>query len=135
MNRLLALAALFTTLAVQAAPPAGTVDAELVGRWRHESQINSGGGAGGFASFSTVRILELAGNGQVRQSVRSVGGGGNWSSDGGERTEFVGRWQARQGEIWVQPEGQSQFINAGRYRLSGPYLVTENGRGRMIWSR
>lgn len=122
------------TTATTAAGPAA-IDAQLVGRWRHESQINSAGGAGGFASFSTVRLLELGADGRVRQSVRSVGGGGNWSADGGDRTEFTGRWQVRQGALWVQPEGQPGFVNAGRYRLVGERLVTENGQGRMIWSR
>lgn len=118
-----------------AAVNGGAIDVQLVGRWRHESQINSPGGAGGFASFSTVRTLTLGADGRARQSVRSVGGGGNWSSDGGERTEFTGRWTARDGSIWVQPDGQPQFIQAGRYRFSGQYLVTENGQGRLIWSR
>ena len=118
-----------------ASADSGTIDPRIVGRWRRDSMINSPGGAGGFASFSTVRTLELAPDGRARQTVRSVGGGGNWSSDGGERTEFSGRWQARQGEIWVLPDGQPQFVNAGRYRMVGAHLVTENAQGRQVWSR
>lgn len=118
-----------------AASSSGSIDPQIVGRWRRDSMINSPGGAGGFASFSTVRTLELGPDGRARQTVRSVGGGSHWSSDGGERTEFSGRWQARQGEIWVLPDGQAQFVNAGRYRRVGAHLVTENGQGRQVWSR
>ncbi|RPH43435.1 MAG: hypothetical protein EHM87_13780 [Burkholderiales bacterium] len=114
---------------------AGSLDAAIVGRWRNESQINSPGGAGGFASFSTVRTLELGGDGRARQSVRSAGGGGNWSSQGGETVEFVGRWQVRGAELWVQAEGTTGFVRAGTYRRVGERLVTENAQGRRIWER
>jgi hypothetical protein len=116
-------------------PSAGSLDAAIVGRWRNESQINSAGGAGGFASFSTVRVLELAADGRARQSMRSVGGGGNWSSQGGETVEFVGRWQVRGAELWVQAEGAPAFVRAGTYRRVGERLVTENAQGRQIWER
>jgi hypothetical protein len=114
---------------------AGRIEPSLVGRWRHESQINSPGGAGGFASFSTVRTLEFGADGRVRQSVRSVGGGGTWSSDGGERLEFSGRWQTRGAEIWVQADGHSGFERAALWRLVDGRLVTEDGQGRRIWQR
>lgn len=114
---------------------AGAIDTQLVGRWAHQSMINSGGGAGGFASFTTERTLELAADGQIRQWVRSVGGGGQWSADGGRQLEFSGRWQARAGELWVQPPGEARFQFATRYRLSGPYLVTEGPGARRIWQR
>ncbi|MFG5407993.1 hypothetical protein ABXN37_07500 [Piscinibacter sakaiensis] len=82
-----------------------------------------------------MRSLTLGADGRVSQSVRSVGGGGNWSADGGERTEFSGRWMVRDGSLWVQPDGQPRFVAAGRYRFSGPYLVTENAQGRLVWQR
>jgi len=118
-----------------AAPRAGGLDPAIVGRWRHESQINSTGGAGGFASFASVRILELAADGRVRQWVRSAGGGGSWSHQGGESLEFSGRWQVRGAEIWVQPEGRPEFVRAAGYRRVGERLVTESQQGRQIWER
>ncbi len=121
--------------AAAAAAAAGTIDHALVGRWRWESQLNSAGGAGGFASFSTVRILALDADGRVRQWVRSSGGGATWSHGSGEQLEFSGRWQARGGELLVQPDGHPGFVGAGRYRFVGERLVTENGQGRQIWQR
>lgn len=118
-----------------AAAAGGRIDPQLVGRWRRESHINSPGGAGGFASFSTVRTLELSADGQVQQRVRSVGGGSDWSHRGGDTVEFTGLWQARGGELWVQPAGQSGFVQAGRYRFVGERLVTESAQGRQVWSR
>ncbi len=114
----------------------GRVDPAFVGRWVSESQLNSPGGAGGFASLSTVRTLELTQDGRVRQSVRSAGGGGNWSYDGGGRVEFSGRWQVRGGtEFWAQPDGQAAFVRVGVIRRAGDYLVTESSEGRIHWRR
>ena len=119
------------------APAAGAsaIDPRLVGRWVRQSMINSGSGAGGFASFTTERTLELGADGQVRQWVRSVGGGGSWSADGGRQLEFSGRWQARDGALWVQPAGDATFRRATGYRLAGAYLVTEGPGARQIWQR
>ena len=110
-------------------------DPALFGRWVSESQLQSGGGAGGFAALSTVRTLELAADGRVRQWVRTAGGGGNWTADGGQRLEFSGRWESRGPEIWVQQDGQTGFVRAAAYRFSGEYLVTDDGSGRRIWRR
>jgi hypothetical protein len=117
------------------AASAGAPDPAIVGRWRNESQINSPGGAGGFASLSTVRYLELAADGRVRQSVRSAGGGGNWSAQAGETVEFVGRWEARGAELWVKADGAGAFVRAATWRRVGERLVTEDGQGRRIWER
>lgn len=117
------------------APGGGRTDPALVGRWTHDSQLQSSGGAGGFAALSTVRTLELAGDGRVRQWVRTAGGGGNWTADGGQRLEFSGRWETRGPEIWVRQDGQSGFVRAATYRFSGEYLVTDDGSGRRTWRR
>ena len=114
---------------------AGRADPALVGRWTSESQLQSGGGSGGFAALSTVRTLELAADGRIRQWVRTAGGGSNWSADGGQRLEFSGRWESRGPEIWVQADGQPGFVRAAAYRFSGEYLVTDDGSGRRIWRR
>lgn len=127
----LALLALLPTLGIAA----DSLDPRLLGRWVHQSMINSPGGAGGFASFSTERSIEFHPDGQVQQWVRSVGGGGNWSANGGRRLEFAGRWQVRGNEIWVQPEGRADTLRAGTYQLSGRYLVTVGPDGRTIWQR
>jgi len=138
-TRTLTMRRVDTAAAPAAAAPrtdaAGGLDPAIVGRWRHESQINSPGGAGGFAAFSTVRILELSPDGRVRQWVRSAGGGGNWSHQGGETLEFSGRWQVRGAELWVQPEGRPDFVRAAAYRRVGERLVTESQQGRQIWER
>jgi hypothetical protein len=113
----------------------GALDPRFVGRWVRQSMVSSTGGAGGSASFSTERTLELAADGQVRQWVRSAGGGAGWSAGSGSQLEFSGRWQLRQGELWVQRQGESQFHYAAHARLAGAYLVTENQAGRQIWER
>ena len=68
-------------------------DERLVGVWVHESQINSPGGAGGFAALSTVMTMELNADGVMRQWTQSVGGGANWSSNNGRRLDFEGQWR------------------------------------------
>ncbi len=114
---------------------AGALDPQLFGAWQQQTHTNSGGGAGGFASFTTVRRLLLGVDGRVQQTLRSVGGGGNWSHSGGEEVEFSGRWAARSGEIWVLPDGQTAYVSAGRYRLVDGRLVIDTVNGRKIWSR
>ena len=116
-------------------PGSGRVEPSFGGRWDHQSRINSSGGAGGFASFSTVRTLELGPDGRARQWVRSAGGGGNWSASGGQTLEFSGRWQVRGAELWVSQDGQAAFQRAGLIRRAGEYLVTEVGGQRRIWRR
>jgi hypothetical protein len=135
MRRVDGAAAAAAPPAAAAAGAAGALDPAIVGRWRNESQINSPGGAGGFAALATLRIMELAADGRVRQWVRSAGGGGNWSHQGGETLEFSGRWQVRGAELWVQPDGLAQFQRAAAYRRVGERLVTESDQGRQIWER
>jgi hypothetical protein len=113
----------------------GDQDPRLVGRWVQQAMINSSGGSGGFASFTTERSIEFGRDGQVQQWVRSVGGGSNWSTQSGRRLEFAGRWEVRGNEIWVQPQGRGDAVRAGTYQLSGPYLVTVGQDGRTIWQR
>lgn len=114
---------------------AGALDPQLFGAWQQQTLINSGGGAGGFASFTTVRRLLVGADGRLQQTRRSVGGGGTWSHRSGEEVEFSGRWAVRNGEIWVLPEGQAAYVSAGRYRLVDGRLVIDTGNGRKIWSR
>lgn len=118
-----------------AAAATGSIDPRLVGVWKHEKITNSGGG-GNFASFTTVRTLQLGADGAVSQWVQSVGGGGNWSyNGGGRRLEFSGQWQAREGVLLVQPGGTQGFKPATRYRFSDAYLITEGTEGRQVWRR
>jgi hypothetical protein len=125
------------TASAPAPQPAGTgqIEPSFVGRWHHDSQINSGGGAGGFAAFSTQRTLELGADGRARQWVRSAGGGSTWSHAGGQTLEFSGRWQVRGAELWVAPDGQAVFQRAAIIRRAGDYLVIEMDGERRIWRR
>ena len=116
--------------------PAGTaIDPRLVGRWTRQSTTSSGGGAGGFASFTTERTLRLQADGQLEQRVRSAGGGAQWSTSSAERVEFYGRWTAQGGTLWVQLNGQSAYQQAASYRFVDQRLITEDARGRQIWQR
>lgn len=120
--------------AAQTGATGGQVDGRLVGRWINEKQINSGGA--NFASFSTVRVLQFDASGRIMQTVRSAGGGGNWSYDGGgSKVEFSGRWYAKDGVVYVQADGTSGFTAASRYRFADPYLITESRDGRINWRR
>lgn len=118
-----------------AAPAGATLAPELFGAWQRQTLTNSGGGAGGFASFTTVRRLLVGADGRVQQTLRSVGGGGGWSHRSGEELEFSGRWQTRGSEVWVLADGEPAYVNVGRYRLVDGRLVIENAGGRQVWSR
>ena len=62
----------------------------MVGIWVNEDIINSGGG--NFASYTTVMTMELHPDGRVIQYTESIGGGGDWSYDGGRTIDFDGQW-------------------------------------------
>ena len=112
-----------------------SLDRRVIGTWVNEDIINSGGGAGGFGSFTTIMTMEFSANGQIRQTTRSVGGGGDWSSDSGERVDFTGQWEARNGKLFVKGMGLTSFTEAASYSFSGDYLVTNGPQGRLIWQR
>lgn len=111
------------------------LDERLVGVWVHESQINSPGGAGGFAAMSTVMTMELSADGTIRQFTQSVGGGADWSSDSGRTMDFDGRWAADGQTLSVLGRGLVDFTPAAAYEFSGTYLVTHSDMGRLIWQR
>ena len=135
MNRRIVALSLLSLLVPVPAGATASLDPRLLGRWVHQSMINSPGGAGGFSSFTTERTIEFGADGQMQQWVRSVGGGGSWSTQANRRLEFAGRWEVRGSEIWVQPQGMAEVMRAGNYRLSGPNLVTEGRDGRIVWQR
>ena len=110
-------------------------DERLVGVWVHESQINSPGGASGFAALSTVMTMELNTDGVMRQSTQSVGGGADWSSDSGRRLDFEGQWRADGQTLSVMGMGLVDFMPAAAYEFSGDFLVTHNDMGRLTWRR
>jgi hypothetical protein len=117
------------------ATAAGTTPGAFAGRWRHQQNVNSAGGAGGFAGFSTETAMHLGADGRIRQWSRAAGGGAGWSAVAQDRPEFSGRWQVRGEELWVQAEGRTPWRRVGRIRRSGEYLVTEGDGGRRIWQR
>lgn len=111
------------------------LDQRLFGTWVNEQQINSSGGAGGFASFSTVMTMELHPDGTIRQLTQSVGGGGDWSSNSGARLDFEGNWRASNGTLLVVGMGLPDYTPAATYSFSGEYLVTQSDMGRLIWQK
>jgi hypothetical protein len=117
------------------APAGAAIDPRLAGRWYQQSSINSAGGAGGFASFTTVRTLLLAPDGQMQQWVRSVGGGGSWSHRSGDQLEIAARWTTQGGAMWVLLEGHAAFVKVGSYRLEDNRLITGEGSARQVWQR
>lgn len=117
------------------APTSSSLDPRLIGTWVNESMINSGGGAGGFASFTTIMTMTLSDTGRVVQTSRSVGGGGDWSSDSGEQVDFEGQWEARNGQLLVRGMGLAEFTPAASYSFSGDVLVTNGQEGRVLWQR
>ena len=119
----------------QPTQPASQLDPRLVGVWVNENQINSPGGAGGFASFSTVMTMELGADGTIRQFTQSVGGGGEWSSNSGRRLDFEGSWRASNNTLLVHGMGLPDYTPAATYSFSDQYLVTNSDMGRLIWQR
>ncbi len=111
------------------------MDERLVGTWVHESQINSSGGAGGFAAISSVMTMELSAEGLVRQFTQSAGGGSDWSSTSGRTIDFEGRWTADGQTLSVMGMGLVDFTPVAAYEFSGDYLVTQSDMGRLIWQR
>lgn len=111
------------------------LDERLIGTWVNENQMNSPGGAGGFAAMSTVMTMELTAEGAIRQFTRAVGGGAEWSSDSGQSLDFEGRWRADGETLCVMGMGVPDFTPAAAYAFAGEYLVTQSDMGRLIWQR
>ncbi|MFN3910813.1 hypothetical protein [Hyphomonas sp.] len=114
-------------------PAATQQDARLVGIWVNENIINSGGGS--FASYTTVMTMELHPDGRVVQYTESIGGGGDWSYDGGRTIDFDGQWRADGRTLYVYADPLPEFTPAATYSFSGEYLVTQSDMGRLIWQR
>ena len=110
-------------------------DERIIGVSVNEQQTNSPGGAGGFASFSTLMIMELNADGTVRQMTQGVGGGADWSSDSGRRIDFEGQWKADGETLFVIGMGLPDYRPAATYKLVNSYLVTQSDIGRLIWQR
>jgi hypothetical protein len=117
------------------APPAGgALDTRLVGVWTSSENLGGSGGPNP-GGFSTVRIAQITADGRISQWSESAGGGADWSYGSGRELEFSGRWQARDGILYVHADGGAGFEAATRYRFADPYLVTETDRGKTIWQR
>ncbi len=114
-------------------PVAAQRDARMVGIWVNENIINSGGG--NFASYTTVMTMELYPDGRVVQYTESIGGGGDWSYDGGRTIDFQGEWRADGRTLSVYAAPLPDFTPAATYSFSGEYLVTQSDMGRLIWQR
>lgn len=114
-------------------PAATQQDARMVGIWVNENIINSGGG--NFASYTTVMTMELHPDGRVVQYTESIGGGGDWSYDGGRTVDFDGQWRADGRTLYVYAAPLPDFTPAATYSFSGEYLVTQSDMGRLIWQR
>ncbi|WP_291039644.1 hypothetical protein [Hyphomonas sp.] len=114
-------------------PAAAQRDARMVGIWVNEDIINSGGA--NFASYTTVMTMELHPDGRVIQYTESIGGGGDWSYDGGRTIDFDGQWRADGQTLFVYAAPLPDFTPAATYSFSGEYLVTQSDMGRLIWQR
>lgn len=114
-------------------PAAEQRDARLVGIWVNENIINSGGA--NFASYTTVMTMELHTGGRVVQYTESIGGGGEWSYDGGRTIDFDGQWRADGQTLYIYAAPLPDFTPAATYAFSGEYLVTQSDMGRLIWQR
>ena len=114
-------------------PAAAQRDARMVGIWVNENIINSGGG--NFASHTTVMTMELHPDGRVIQYTESIGGGGDWSYDGGRTIDIDGQWRADGQTLYVYASPLPDFTPAATYSFSGEYLVTQSDMGRLIWQR
>lgn len=113
--------------------PAAERDARLAGIWVNEDIINSG--SGNFAAYTTVMTMELYPDGRVVQYTQSIGGGGDWSYDGGRTIDFDGQWRADGQTLYVYAAPLPDFTPAATYSFSGEYLVTRSDMGRLIWKR
>jgi hypothetical protein len=120
--------------ATAAAGGGGRIEPAMVGRWVHDNVITSPGGAGGFGSFATRRVARLGADGRAVMTSVSAGGGGSWSSSGGERVEFSGRWEMRGDQLWVAADGGA-FEPIARVSMVDGRLVLYTGNGRQIWTR
>lgn len=105
----------------------------MVGIRVNENIINSGGG--NFASNTTVMTTELYPDGRVVQHTESIGGGGDWSNDGGRTIDFDGQWRADGKNPYVYASPLPDFTPAATYSFSSDYLVTQSDMGRLIWQR
>lgn len=120
-----------TAAAAPIAAPGGQLDDQLVGNWNHQIITNSGG-----AGFSTVLYFQIGGDGHYAQYSKSVGGGTEWSYNSGKaELQQQGRWYSRDNVLYIQPQGQADYIAAAQYRFVEGRLVTEDVNGRKIWSR
>ncbi len=116
------------------APQAATQrDGRLVGIWVNEDIINSGGS--NFASYTTVMTMEIYGDGRIVQYTESIGGGGDWSYDGGRTLDFEGQWRGDGQTLSVFGMGLPDYTPAATYSFSGNYLVTQSDMGRLIWQK
>ena len=87
------------------------------------------------AALSTMMTMELSADGVMRQWTQSVGGGSDWSSNGGRRLDFDGQWRADGQTLSVMGMGLVDFMPAAAYEFSGDFLVTHNDMGRLTWRR
>lgn len=111
------------------------LDERLVGVWVHEDNINSPGGAGGFAAFSTVRTMELSADGSAREWSESAGGGADWSSSSGRELNFEGEWRTDGDTLLAKIPGMDDFRPLAKFALVDGSLVTQSDMGRVIWRR
>jgi hypothetical protein len=116
------------------APQAATQrDSRLVGIWVNEDIINSGGS--NFASYTTVMTMEIYSDGRIVQYTESIGGGGDWSYEGGRTLDFEGQWRGDGQTLSVFGMGLPDYTPAATYSFSGNYLVTQSDMGRLIWQK
>lgn len=125
-----------------ALPSGANRDPNLVGRWVHESQYQSGSGDSYFAGSSSQAIVFLR-DGGVADGGSSVSVSGNdyfGNSDGNASTAAAPnvRWHTQNQHVYLvgSENGQTQSVDLGRYFIEdGHLLLTGNNGKRMLFSR
>jgi hypothetical protein len=107
--------------------PPGTAarDPRLVAHWRHTESRASG-------EFSYVQdthlVLEADGTMSTWDKTRS-------SAGGGDSPVTKGSWKTENDELFLRPDGGSEWASLGRYGLTETHLMLTRGSSKTVYER